>query len=460
MKEYCTQDQLKPYDLIMTKRQFLKKFGMGMGVLGAMPLLSNISSASTTRIYPHFRPTAKRVIHIFFAGGQSHLDTWDPKPKLSELDGKSLKDGIGLASPFKFNKMGKSGIEVSEVFSKTGEFIDDACVIRSLVTEVPAHELATIYMNTGNLRLVRPSIGSWVAYGLGSDNENLPSFVSLRSGGMPLGGTQNFGAAFLPGMYQATPIDTSSGNVERMIQNIKSNYNISEQRKQLDTLQMLNELHKQNLQKDAELESRIQSFELAFNMQSEATDAFDINKEPQYIRERYGNGEHARQMLIARRLAERGVRFIQVWSNGWDNHNAIRTSLKSAASKVDQAISALIMDLKERGLLDDTLIVMVGEFGRTPIRDGEGGPEGYGRSHWHKAMSAVLIGGGIKGGTVFGSTDEIGYDVVENKVNVHDLHATILKALGYDHEKLTYRYNGREFRLTDVYGEPINSIFV
>lgn len=459
MKEYCTQDKLKSYDFIMTKRQFLKKFGMGMGALGILPLISKNSNASDI-IYPHFRPKAKRIIHIFFAGGQSHIDTWDPKPKLLELDGKNISNGLGLASPFKFNKMGKSGIEVSEVFSKTGQFIDDACIIRSLTTEVPAHELATVYMNTGNLRLVRPSLGSWVAYGLGSENENLPAFISLRNGGMPLGGTQNFGAAFLPGKYQATSIDTSLGSIEKMIQNIKNNYTISEQREQIDTLQLLNEMHKQNLQKDSELESRIQSFELAFNMQSEATDAFDISKEPQYIREKYGTGEHARQMLIARRLSERGVRFIQIWSNGWDNHNAIKTSLKSAANKVDQAIAALISDLKERGLLEETLIVMVGEFGRTPARDGEGGQDGYGRSHWHKAMSAVLIGGGIKGGTVYGSTDDIGLEVVENRVDVHDLHATILKSLGYDHEKLNYRYNGRNFRLTDVYGQAIDSIFI
>lgn len=244
-----------------------------------------------------------------------------------------------------------------------------------------------------------------------------------------------------------------------MIQNIKGNYNISEQRKQLDTLQMLNEMHKQNLQKDADLEARIQSFELAFQMQSEATDAFDINKEPQYVREKYGTGEQAKQFLIARRLVERGVRFVQIWTNGWDNHNEIKTSLKSAANRVDKPLAALISDLKQRGLLDETLVVAVGEFGRTPARDGEGGQNGYGRSHWHRAMSAVLFGGGIKGGTVYGSTDELGLEVVQNKMNVHDLHATILRSLGYNHEKLTYRYNGREFRLTDVFGKPVTSIF-
>lgn len=459
MKEYCTQNKLKPYDFIMTKRQFLKKFGMGMGALGILPLISGKLKGSSDIIYPHFNPTAKRVIHIFFAGGQSHIDTWDPKPKLLELDGKNISNGLALASPFNFKKMGKSGIEVSEVFEKTGQFIDDACIIRSLTTEVPAHELATVYMNTGNLRLVRPSLGAWVAYGLGSENQNLPAFISLRNGGMPLGGTQNFGAAFLPGKYQATSIDTSANGIDKMIQNIKSNYNISEQREQLDILQTLNELHKQNLKKDAELEARIQSFELAFNMQSEATDAFDITNEPQYIKDRYGSSEYAKQLLITRRLIERGVRFVQVWSNGWDNHNAIKTSLKTAASRVDQAIAGLIADLKERGLLEETLIVMVGEFGRTPARDGEGGKDGYGRSHWHNAMSAVLLGGGIKGGTIYGSTDDIGLNVVENRVDVHDLHATILKALGYNHEKLTYKYNGRDFRLTDVYGQPITSIF-
>jgi len=455
MKEYCNQDQVKPTDLIMTKRQFLTKFGMGMGMLGCASLFEGSLGAAET-LPTHFPAKAKHVIHIFFSGGQSHIDTWDPKPKLVEMDGQPIPgvNGLACGSPFKFIKSGKSGIEVSEVFGKTAQYIDHAAVLRGMTTDVPAHETATILMNTGNLRLVRPSLGSWVVYGLGSGNNNLPSFISLRSGGMPTGGTQNFGSAFLPGMYQGTPIDTSLGSVDRMIQNIKSQYaSLKEQRTQLDTLSALNELHRQNFQKDEAFDARIQSFELAFKMQTEATDAFDISKEPSSVRDAYGTGNQGKQMLIARRLVEKGVRFVQVWTGGWDTHDGISRSLKNAADQVDGPIAALIKDLKDRGLLDSTLIVMTGEFGRTPSRDGVGGANGFGRSHWNRAMSSVLIGGGVKGGTVYGETDEFGAQVVNDKMSIHDLHATILHLVGFDHKKLSYRYNGRDFRLTDVFGE-------
>ncbi len=457
-KEYCNQNELKPSDLLMTKRQFLTKFGMGMGLLGVSPLLL---ADDTTIISPQFPAKAKHVIHIFFSGGQSHIDTWDPKPKLIEMDGQSISGMNGLAhgSPFKFNRSGKSGIEVSEVFSNIAKHIDDATIINSMTTEIPAHEIATVFMNTGNLRLVRPSVGSWVVYGLGSANDNLPSFISLRTGGLPLGGTQNFGSAFLPGKFQATPVDTSLGSVDKMIQNIKSQYaTIGEQRKQIDQLEKINSIYGQNLQNDSAFESRMQSFELAFKMQTEATDAFDIYKESQKTRDMYGSSAQGKQMLIARRLVEKGVRFVQVWTNGWDTHDGLRISLKNAASQVDQPIAALIQDLKNKGLLDSTLIVMTGEFGRTPIRDGVGGPNGFGRGHWNKAMSSVLVGGGVKGGYVYGKTDELGMNVVENKMDVHDLHATILRLLGFDHEKLVYNYNGRNFRLTDVFGTPNTNI--
>jgi hypothetical protein len=455
MKEYCNQDQVKPGDLIMTKRQFLTKFGMGMGMLGCASLFEGSLGAADT-LPTHFPAKAKHVIHIFFSGGQSHIDTWDPKPKLVEMDGQPIPgvNGLACGSPFKFIKSGKSGIEVSEVFGKTAQYIDHAAVLRGMTTDVPAHETATILMNTGNLRLVRPSLGSWVVYGLGSGNNNLPSFISLRTGGMPTGGTQNFGSSFLPGMYQGTPIDTSLGSVDRMIQNIKSQYaSLKEQRTQLDTLSALNELHRQNFQKDEAFDARIQSFELAFKMQTEATDAFDISKESAAVRDSYGTGNQGKQMLIARRLVEKGVRFVQVWTGGWDTHDGISRTLKNAADQVDGPIAALIKDLKDRGLLDSTLIVMTGEFGRTPSRDGVGGANGFGRSHWNRAMSSVLIGGGVKGGTVYGETDEFGAQVVTDKMSIHDLHATILHLVGFDHKKLNYRYNGRDFRLTDVFGE-------
>ena len=459
-KEYCNQDSLKPTDLIMTRREYLKRFGMGMGTLSLASLLPNGASAQVQQT--HFKSKVKRVIHVFFSGGQSHIDTWDPKSKLVEMDGQALPTGgLACGSPFKFNKYGKSGLEISEVFDKVAKHADDMVIINSLTAPAPAHEIATVMMNTGSLRFVRPSIGSWVVYGLGSANDNLPSFISLRSGGMPLGGTQNFGSAFLPGMYQGTPIDTSLGSVDRMIQNISNKYSSKdEQQKQMELLTKINEIHKQNLKKDEALDSRIKSFELAFRMQTEATDAFDISKEPQNVRDTYGSTAQGKQMLIARRLAEKGVRFIQVWTGGWDTHNALSTSVRGAANQIDGPLAALIQDLKNRNMLDETLIVCVGEFGRTPSRDGEGGMAGYGRSHHSRAMSAVLIGGGVKGGTVYGKSDEFGYNVVEDKMDIHDLHGSILYSLGFDHRKLEYNYNGRNFRLTDVSDkEPVKKLF-
>jgi len=459
-KEYCNQDSLKPTDLLMTRREYLKRFGMGMGTLSLASLLPNNASAQVQQT--HFKSKVKRVIHVFFSGGQSHIDTWDPKSKLVEMDGQALPTGgLACGSPFKFNKYGKSGLEISEVFDKVAKHADDMVIINSLTAPAPAHEIATVMMNTGSLRFVRPSIGSWVVYGLGSANDNLPSFISLRSGGMPLGGTQNFGSAFLPGMYQGTPIDTSLGSVDRMIQNISNKYSSKdEQQKQMELLTKINEIHKQNLKKDEALDSRIKSFELAFRMQTEATDAFDISKEPQNVRDTYGSTAQGKQMLIARRLAEKGVRFIQVWTGGWDTHNALSTSVRGAANQIDGPLAALIQDLKNRNMLDETLIVCVGEFGRTPSRDGEGGMAGYGRSHHSRAMSAVLIGGGVKGGTVYGKSDEFGYNVVEDKMDIHDLHGSILYSLGFDHRKLEYNYNGRNFRLTDVSDkEPVKKLF-
>ena len=460
MKEYCNQNSLKLTDFIMTRREYLKRFGMGMGTLSLASLLPNDASAQVQQT--HFKSKVKRVIHVFFSGGQSHIDTWDPKSKLVEMDGQALPTGgLACGSPFKFNKYGKSGLEISEVFDKVAKHADDMVIINSLTAPAPAHEIATVMMNTGSLRFVRPSIGSWVVYGLGSANDNLPSFISLRSGGMPLGGTQNFGSAFLPGMYQGTPIDTSLGSVDRMIQNISNKYSSKdEQQKQMELLTKINEIHKQNLKKDEALDSRIKSFELAFRMQTEATDAFDISKEPQNVRDTYGSTAQGKQMLIARRLAEKGVRFIQVWTGGWDTHNALSTSVRGAANQIDGPLAALIQDLKNRNMLDETLIVCVGEFGRTPSRDGEGGMAGYGRSHHSRAMSAVLIGGGVKGGTVYGKSDEFGYNVVEDKMDIHDLHGSILYSLGFDHRKLEYNYNGRNFRLTDVSDkEPVKKLF-
>jgi hypothetical protein len=463
------QHQPGPADFCVTRRQFLNRFGMGFGALSLASLLGEdfwlgrSAAAKTTSLdplapkAPHFPGKARRVIHIFCQGGPSHLDTWDPKPGLSKYAGKEVKEigGVPLPSPFKFTKMGKSGVEVSELFPKIGENIDDIAVIRSMTTDIPSHEFATLMMTTGSGRLVKPSMGSWVLYGLGSENQNLPGFIALNGG---LGAAANWRSAFLPGAYQGTLISNVNTSPDRIIENIKSYYaSQPRQREQLDLLKKFNEMHSEQLNRESLLEARIQSFELAFKMQTEAMDAFDVSKEPQHIRDLYGDAQHARDMLVARRLVERGVRFVQVWANGWDHHTNLETSIRSRARAIDQPIGALLADLKQRGMLEDTLVVWGGEFGRTPRHD-RGARGEPGRDHHNRCFVAWMAGGGVKGGQAYGQTDEFGYDVVENKVHIHDLHATILHLLGFDHEKLTYRYNGRDFRLTDVYGNVVKAL--
>ncbi len=458
-------------DHFVTRRQFLHRVGMGFGALGLATLLGEnmfggstearaMEAASLLPRQPHFPAKAKHVVHIFAQGAPSHVDTWDPKPALAQYDGKSIPghDGVAMASPFKFTARGKSGIEVSEVFPKFGELVDDLAIIRSMYTDIPAHEVATVYMNTGSTRLARPSIGSWVLYGLGTENQNMPGYVSLRPGGTPPGGSSNWQASFLPGVYQGVSINTKVPNVNSLIENIRNQYtSLPEQRRQLDLVHKLNEVHSQNLQKDAQLEARLQAFEMAFKMQTEATDAFDINKEPQSMREAYGRTSQGNQLLIARRLIERGVRFVQVWAGGWDHHQDIEDRLPERAKEIDQPLAAFIADLKQRGLFDSTLVVWGGEFGRKPVRD-RNGNDNPGRDHNAKAFTTVLTGGGVRGGIVHGATDEFGGASVQDKVHIHDLHATILALLGFDHTKLTYRYNGRDFRLTDVAGQVVKPI--
>jgi hypothetical protein len=437
---------------------------MGMGALGLAGLLSEEVLAAAQAVSgqtksTHFPAKAKHVIHIFAAGAPSHIDTWDPKPELAKINGQSLpgEKGVAMASPFKFSRYGQSGIEVSEVFSSIAKHVDDLAIIRSMHTDIPAHDIAQLFMNTGSLRSVKPSIGAWVLYGLGSANENMPGYISLR----PDGGAAsvlNWGSAFLPGDLQATSINTSTPTVEGMIQNIRNEYfNRQEQRRELDLVQKLNAMHSQNLQKDPQLEARIQAFEMAYRMQIEATDAFDLSKEPQNIRTLYGDTPQGRQLLIARRLVERGVRFVQVWAGGWDHHEDIDDRLPASAAEIDVPAAALLTDLKQRGLFDSTLIIWGGEFGRTVTRD-RNGNDNPGRDHNNEAFSVWLAGGGVKGGTVYGATDPFGAKAVENKVHIHDLHATILQLLGFDHTKLTYRYNGRDFRLTDNFGQVVKGV--
>jgi len=421
---------------------------------------------------PQFPARAKRVIHFFLNGGPSHVDTFDPKPALAEYAGKTLptgnlqterKTGAAFPSPFKFTRYGKSGIEVSELFPHIAGSIDDICVIRSMQAELPNHEPSLMLMNCGDAVQSRPSVGSWVTYGLGTENQNLPGFIAMCPGGYPIKEAENWQSGFLPGVYQGTYIDSQHSQIEKLIENIRSNYaTLDAQRNQLDLLRKLNEEHQQRRRQDAHLEARIQSFELAYRMQMEAADAFDVSKEPQAIREMYGEGVHARQTLIARRLLEKGVRFVQLWhgaSQPWDNHENIKEAHTNLSRQIDQPIGALLKDLKQRGMLDDTLVIFGGEFGRTPtVELGDNGKEKMGRDHNPYGFSMWLAGGGVKGGTVYGATDEFGFRAVENKVHVHDLHATILQLLGFDHEKFTYRYAGRDFRLTDVHGHVVKEI--
>ncbi len=458
-------------DYFLTRGQFLNRVGMGMGglalaglldpmnMVAAQPAAKAVSSGPLNPRASHFPGKAKSIIHIFASGAPSHVDTWDPKPGLTRMDGKTIGgDGVALGSPFKFSRYGKSGLEVSDVFAKTAAHADDLAVVRSMYTDIPAHDVATVFMNTGSVRVAKPSMGSWLVYGLGTENQNLPGFIALRGGGLPNGGAANYHSAFLPGVYQGTSINTQAPSVPQMIQNIRNSYvTKGEQRRQMDFVHQLNEIHAQNLQRDAALETRLESYEIAFRMQAESLDAFDINKESEETRNAYGRGEQGKQLLIARRLIERGVRVVQVWHTGWDHHQQLQQRLTTKAGEIDQPLAALIADLKQRGLLDSTLVLWGGEFGRKPTRD-RNGSEDAGRDHNAKAFSVVMAGGGIKGGTVYGETDEFGAAAIKDKVHPHDLHATILHCMGMDHTKLTYRFNGRDFRLTDVAGNVVKPI--
>jgi hypothetical protein len=455
----------------------LARSGLGFGMLGlagvlaadgAMPQQAEAASggALATR-HPHFSGKAKQVVHLFMNGGPSQVDTFDPKPMLDKYHGQPLpsslrterKTGAAMRSPFKFAKYGQSGIDVSELFAKTAQHIDDMCVIRSMTADVPNHEPSLLLMNCGDGRLPRPSVGSWITYGLGSENQNLPGFIALCPGGYPIVATQNWRSAFLPGAYQGTYIDTKHTEVEKLVENIQNkSLTAHQQRQQLDLVQRLNQRHQQSRAADARLESRIESFELAYRMQGEAADAFDVSKEPEHIRAMYGDGLQGRQLMITRRLLERGVRFIQVWSGAgqpWDNHDNIETEHRKLAGEWDGPIAAFLADLKQRGMFDSTLVMWGGEFGRTPVAEL---PNLSGRDHNHYGFSMWLAGGGVRGGQVYGKTDDFGFAAMENKVHVHDLHATMLHLLGFDHTRLTYRYAGRDFRLTDVHGRVIGEL--
>jgi hypothetical protein len=459
----------------VSRRDMLKRSGVGLGILGLAGVLAdNAELVAASRPAasgrplavktPHFTGRAKRVIHFFLNGGPSQVDTFDPKPALAKYAGQPLpqsyvterKTGGALPSAFKFKKYGQSGIEVSELFPRVAEHVDDIAVIRSMYAQVPSHEPSLMLMNCGDSVQPRPSVGSWVLYGLGTENQNLPGFIAMAPNGYPISDTANWRSGFLPGTYQGTYIDPQYHQIDRLIENITSPHASSAmQRRQLDFLQKINAEHGAG-RIDPRLEARIQSFELAFRMQTEAADAFDLAREPQHIRDMYGSTVHGRQTLMARRLLERGVRYVQLWhgaSQPWDHHKDIANNIKKTSADIDQPIAALLTDLKQRGMLEDTLVLFGGEFGRTPVSEGDSG-----RDHNPYGFTVWMAGGGIRGGTIYGATDDFGFKAVQNPASVHDLHATILHLLGFDHERLTYRYAGRDFRLTDVSGNVIREV--
>ncbi len=454
-----------------TRRHFLKRSGLGIGSLALSTLSHRVSATGLNA--PHFPGRAKRMIHVFLNGGMSQVDTFDPKPELTKRGGQMLpfenlqterRTGVALPSPFSFQQHGVSGIPISDLFPKLASCADELAVIRSMHAELPNHEMSLMLMNTGDQRLVRPSLGSWLTWGIGSDNENLPGFIALCPGGLPVGGAGNWRSAFLPGVYQGTHVDTSKTDAQDLIANVRnSRVSATDQSSFFDFLRELNARHLADRPAEAALESRIESFELAYRMQTEATDAFDLTQEPEHIRRLYGESPQNRQLLLARRLVERGVRFVQTWHGNlqpWDSHSNIKEEHRKVANQCDQGLAALITDLKQRGMLDETLILCTGEFGRTPSvemhQNGAGAAQGRDHNHW--GFSLWLAGGGVKGGTIYGATDEFGFRAVENPVSIHDLHATLLHLMGFHHEQLTYRYAGRDFRLTDVHGNVVKPI--
>ena len=436
----------------------------------AMPITAGSLLASKA---PHFAPKAKRVIQLFMPGGPSQVDTFDYKPELARNAGqrpqlvnrKSLrntKNGL-MPSPFGFKQYGQCGKWVSDIFPKVGECVDDICFIHSMHTNIPEHAGAILMMNLGHLQPSRPSMGSWLVYGLGTENQNLPGFVALSPRAQPRGKLANWGNSFLPGAYSGTYVNIADMKPDQILQNLTNQYlPRSEQRQQVDLLTRLNKLYLKRLQRDQQLESGIQAMEMAFRMQFAVPEAFDLSQEskPTIDLYLYGNSEYAKGCLLARRLIERGVRMVQVshsidgYDIAWDTgHNDIKGGHKRLADACDQGIAALLKDLKQRGLLDETLVIWGGEFGRAPTSEGQ-----KGRDHDHYGFTVWMAGGGVKGGFSYGATDQFGLTAVENRVHVHDLHATILHLMGLDHEKLTYRYSGRDFRLTDVHGQVVKQV--
>ena len=463
---------------LLSRRQMLARMGGGFGMLGLTGALQQAGvlgarAGDASACLPHFAPKAKRVIFLMMNGGPSHVDTFDPKPALAKHVGETpevgadrkKKSGGYLPSPFEFSPRGNCGMMMSELFPNLARHADNLCLVRSMHTDQPNHEPALLIMQSGNPQPTRPSLGSWLSYGLGTENQNLPAYVAIAPG-RPVVGPQLWSNGFLPGEHQATAVDTNQLAVDKLIANLRHpTLERSEQRGQFDLLGALNRMHAESRRGDGQLEAEIKSMELAFAMQAEAAEAFDVGREPDAVRDRYGRSVFGQSCLLARRLAESGVRFIQVYyvdsknKQPWDSHQDNDGRHRTLCADSDRASAALLSDLKERGLLEDTLVVWGGEFGRTPYSQiDKNNKSKPGRDHHHTAFSMLMAGGGIKAGATYGTTDEFGMHVAEKPVHVHDLHATILNQLGIDHEKLTYHYSGRDYRLTDVHGKVIRGI--
>jgi len=450
----------------LNRRQLLHRFGGGMSMLGAASVLaSDASAANSTNGGPHFPARAKRVIHLFMNGGPFQADLFDPKPALLKYAGQKPSGadllterptGGLLPSPFRFRPCGESGVPVSELLPQLSQHIDDICVLNSMHSDNPNHGPALLQMNNGTILPTRPSMGAWMLYGLGTENRNLPGYLVLCPG-RPVRFSILWNSAFLPSAYQGTYINHSKTDPGTMVPHLTNGkYDKATQRRQLDLLQQLNAEHKATRPDESALDARVDAMETAFRMQFQASDAFDLERETKTTRDAYGSGHFANGCLLARRMVERGVRFVQVYyGNGqpWDTHSGHNEKVPKLCKDIDQPIAALMTDLKQRGLLEDTLIVWGGEFGRTPTSE-----NGNGRDHNHHGFTMWMAGGGVKGGMTYGETDDFGFKAAVNKMHVHDLHATILHLLGLDHERLTFEHAGRDFRLTDVYGRVVREV--
>jgi hypothetical protein len=457
----------------LTRRWFLKDCGLGLAGIAANTLLAqdgHAAAAPALRQSPHHAPKAKRVIYLFQAGAPSHLELFDPKPELTKRNGQLppadllknyraafIQPNSALLGPkYAFAKHGQCGMELSELLPHTSALADDLCLIRTMQTEAVNHAPAQIMMNTGSQQFGRPSFGAWTLYGLGSEGQDLPGYVVLTSAKGTSGGASNYGSGFLPTKFSGVPL-RSTGDAVLYLSNPKG-IDQAAQRASLDALTELNQIALDDTH-DAEISTRIQSYEMAYRLQTSAPELMDLSQEPQHILDMYGIKDikapsYARNCLLARRLTERGVRFVQLFHEAWDQHGNLTKAIKENCQATDQASAALVKDLKQRGLLDDTLVVWGGEFGRTPMV--QGGNDG--RDHHNRCFSVWLAGGGLKKGHVHGVTDDFGFNVATDPVHVHDLNATLLHLLGFDHEKLTYRFQGRDYRLTDVHGHLVKGI--